>query len=102
MAYPDEWCVDIAIYISGIDILGTSIERPDYVSACCIDKAKSGTELCSKLLELDDPQSSLLLLRHCHVPSLNHVSRTTIPEQLNKVALIHDDRHIKLFLQSWA
>ena len=97
MAYPDEWSVDIAINTSGIDILGTPIGTPDYVSACCMDKAKSGTELCSKLLELDDPQSSLLLLRHCHVPSLNHLSRTVIPEQLNKAALIHDDQTYRTF-----
>ncbi|XP_062517793.1 uncharacterized protein LOC134193028 [Corticium candelabrum] len=97
MAYPDEWSVDIAINTSGIDILGTPIGTPDYVSARCTDKAKSGTELCSKLLELDDPQSSLLLLRHCHVPSLNHSSRTVIPEQLNKAALIHDDQTYQTF-----
>ena len=63
MAYPDEWSVDIAINASGIDTFGTCIGTPDYVSARCIDKAKSGTKLCSKLLELADPQSSLLLLR---------------------------------------
>ena len=97
MAYPDEWSVDIAINTSGIDILGTPIGTPDYVSARCIDKAKSGTELCSKLLELDDPQSSLLLLRHCHVPSLNHLRRTVIPKQLNKAALIHDDQTYQTF-----
>ncbi|XP_062516214.1 uncharacterized protein LOC134191608 [Corticium candelabrum] len=48
-------------------------------------------------LFLDDPQSSLLPLRHCHVPSLNHLSRTVIPEQLNKAALIHDDQTYQTF-----
>ena len=97
MAYPDEWSVDIAINPSAIDIFGTSIGTPDYVFARCIDKAKSGTKLCSKLLELNDLQSSLLLLRHCHVPSLNHMSRTVIPKQLNRAALIHDDQTYQTF-----
>lgn len=63
----------------------------DYASRCCIDKAKSGSNFCSKLQDLDNPQSSLLLLRHCHVPSLNHLGRTVAPDLPQKAAVIHDD-----------
>ena len=97
MAFLEEWPTEIAINTSGIDILGTPVGEPNYVSARCIDKAKSGSDFCSKLLSLDDPQSSLLLLRHCHVPSLNHLSRTVAPEILNKAALIHDDLTYQTF-----
>ena len=69
MAYPDGWSTDIAINTSGIDILRTPIGTQDDVSSRCINKAKCCTEFCLSLLELDDGQCSLLLLRHCRVPS---------------------------------
>ena len=46
---------------------------------------------------MDDSQSPLLLLRYRHVPSLNYLSRTVIPKQLNKAALIHDDKTYQTF-----
>ena len=36
------------------------------------------------------PQCSLLLLKHCHVPKLNSLSRTVSPENLLPSAVIHD------------
>ena len=39
---------------------------------------------------MDDPQSSSLLLRHCHVPRMNHLTRSVFPCDLQRGADIHD------------
>ena len=56
----------------------------------CVEISKCGQDLCTKLTEFDDPQSSLLLLRHCHVPRINHIARSVVPSCLQIAAKIHD------------
>ena len=51
---------------------------------------EGGHGLCQKLIEMDDPQSSSLLLRHCHVPQMNHLTRSVFPCDLQRGADIHD------------
>ena len=52
--------------------------------------AEGGKELCVKLPDLSDPQSSLLLLRHCHVTEVNRLASTVPPNVFLPVAQIHD------------
>ena len=52
--------------------------------------ARSGQDLCNELVSLEDPQSGMLLLRHCHVSRMNHVARTVFPSLLNPAACLHD------------
>ena len=52
----------------GMSVLGTPIGSYTYVSSAACDISASGAQLCQELLQLNDRQSSLLLLRHCHVP----------------------------------
>ena len=54
-------------------------------------KKRMGDSLCSILRDLDEPQSVLLLLKHCHVPKLNHLATTVVPTHLSKAAVIHDN-----------
>ena len=75
---------------AGTEILGIPIGSPAYVRSRCVDIAKSGQSLCSKVIELDDPQSSLLLLHHCFVSRLTHLTRSVCPDDLQSAACIHD------------
>ncbi|XP_062513462.1 uncharacterized protein LOC134189238 [Corticium candelabrum] len=81
---------DIYMSKDGINVLGAPIGTPDYVKLQCIEAASRGNVLTSKINELDDPRCSLLLLKHCHVPTLNFLSRTVSPENLLPSAVIHD------------
>ena len=74
--------VEIPVVIDGTEILGTPIGSPSYVESKCVEISKSGQDLCTKLTELDDSQSALLLLRHCHVPRINHLARSVVPSYL--------------------
>ena len=74
----------------GIDILGIPLGSPEYIRSKCAEISKSGEEFCSKLIELNDPQSELLLLRFCHVPAINHLARSVIPSYLQSGAKVHD------------
>ena len=58
----------------GAVVLGTPVDEDDYVMSTCESIAQSENELCSSLSQLDDPQSALLLLCNCHVPSVNHLA----------------------------
>ena len=51
-------------------VLGTSVCEDDYIMSICESIAQSANELCPSLSQIDDPQSALLLLCNCHVPSL--------------------------------
>ena len=59
--------VTIPISTSGTSILGVPIGDPENISSFCLEFAKSGKCLCDQLLNLDDPQAGMLLLRYCHV-----------------------------------
>ena len=61
---------------------GTPIGNSDFIRSQCIDIAKSGDRLCSELVNLNDSQSSVLILRHCHVPRLNYLARQIFPVDL--------------------
>ena len=77
-----------------MSVLGTPIGSYAYVSSAACDIAASGAQLCQELLQLDDPQSSLL---HCHVPRLNFLARTILPGQLLPAASIHDQKSRSCF-----
>ena len=57
----------------------------------CVKVEESGQKLCSKLADLNDPQCSALILRHCHVPRLNHLARAIRPYYLKEAAVVHDN-----------
>ena len=61
-----------------------------FITSACESFAKSGEALCHELSKLEDPQSSYLLLRHCHVPQLNHLARTVGSSLLFPAACLHD------------
>ena len=60
-----------------------------YVSMSCVEKAESGHDLCSQLLQLDDLQSSYLLLKFCHLTHMNHLARTVSPPMFFSAAQAH-------------
>ena len=74
----------------GCRILGTPIGSSLYIIKSCSDVAQLGSNLCGKLLQLQDPQCGMLLLRHCHVTRMNFLSRTVPPRLLESAAAIHD------------
>ena len=71
-------------------ILGIPIGQDLYQSSSCCNSVKSVIPLCSQLVHVADLQSSLLLLRYCHVPRLNLSSRTISPDVLQPVAITRD------------
>ena len=87
---PDNFSAGVPVSKDGIDVLGSPVGNHDYVQSRCLAVANMGSSLCSKLLELDDPQCGLLLLRHCHVPRLNFLARTVPPDRLLHAAVCHD------------
>ena len=74
----------------GCRILGTPIGSSSYIIESCSDVAQSGSNLCGKLLQLQDPQCGMLLLRHCHVTRMNFLSQTVPPRLLESAAAFHD------------
>ena len=74
----------------GSTVLGIPLGSPEYIRSRCAEISKSGEELYSKLIELNDPQSELLLLRFCHVSAINHLARSVIPSYLQSGAKVHD------------
>ena len=63
----------------GCRILGTPIGSSSCIIESCSDVAQLGSNLCGELVQLQDPQWGMLLLRHCHVIRMNFVSRTVPP-----------------------
>ena len=51
-----------------------SVRKSEFVCSQCVDIAKSGEELCCELAKLNNQQSSMLILHHCHVPRLTYYS----------------------------
>ena len=86
----DHWPEYIPFSSNGIVILGIPMDTPDFVSSHCVDIAETGRVLCSELPLLDDPQAATLLLRHCHVPRLNHLARAVHYNLLLPASLSHD------------
>ena len=86
----DEKTVSVPVAQSGTITLGTPAGSSDFIQSHCAKAAAESLDLCLQLTELDDPQRALLLLRHCHVPKLNHLARTTQPCDLLQCAEIHD------------
>ena len=78
----------IPVSVCGTEILGIPVGREQFVTEKCVKVAESSQELCSKLADLNDPQCSSLILRHCHVPRLNHLARAIRPYRL---AVVHDN-----------
>lgn len=61
-----------------------------FITQTCVKAAESGQNLCSRLAELNDPQSATLLLRHCHVPRVNYLARGVSPDLLYEATKIHN------------
>ena len=78
------------VVTSGIHILGSPIGHSDYIKKSSLEIARSGQDLCNELVSLEDPQSGMLLLRHCHVSRMNLVARTVFPSLLNPAPCLHD------------
>ena len=49
------------------------------------------TDRQTALSQLEYPQSECLLLRHCHVPTLNYLARSVSPSLFQSTAKIHDN-----------
>ena len=83
----------------GVLVLGTPQGSSSFISDTCQSLAENGSQLCEQLSDLGDPQSSLLLLRHCHVTKVNHLALTVYPDFFPPAACIHDRLTQKSFLQ---
>ena len=74
-----------------IDILGTPIGQQHQVNDKCIQLANKASEDIYKIIDtLDHHQSSLLLIRHCILPRLNHLARSVPPTHFKSAALEFD------------
>ena len=82
--------ISTSVPVSSKGILGTPIGSTDFVQAQCVHAAEGVHGLCQKLIEMDDPQSSSLMLSDCHVPLMNHLTRSVFPCDLQRGADIHD------------
>ena len=82
----------------GMIILGTPVGKPDFVRAHCVDIAKAGDRLYCEMLKLNNWQSSMLILRHCHVPRLNYLARQVFPCDLEEARIIHDELTKRTFM----
>ena len=47
---------------------------------------------CKQLVDLDNVQGAMLLLRYCHTIRLNHLARGVCPETLEPAVMIHDQQ----------
>ena len=89
----------VQVTSEGSMFLGTPIGSTAFVESSCSQIVQSGSSLCDYLPKLNDPQSALLLLRHCHVPKLDHLARTVHPNNIRKAASIHDSMTRATFSQ---
>ena len=86
-----------SVAYDGTIVLGTPIGTSDFIRSRCIDIAISGDSLCSELVKLNDSQSSILILCHCHVPRLNYLTRQIFPVDLEAATNIRDNMTRSLF-----
>ena len=75
----------------GIEVLGIPVGKKEYFQQICSQKAKEGKKLCSELRNLNDPQSFMLLRRHCHNPRMNFLTRSVTPDNMKDASRIHDE-----------
>ena len=72
------------------DVLDTPVGSPEFIQP--VTKAANwGRKLSSKLTELGDQQSAVLLLRYYHVPRTNHLASLVQPHDLLQAAGSHDN-----------
>ena len=83
----------------GTIFLGIPVGKSELVRSRCVDIAKSGEELCCELAKLNNQQSSMLILRHCHIPRLNYLARQVFPDDLEAAANIHDNMTKSTFVR---
>ena len=81
----------------GALFLGSPLGAASFVTSFCTTIAQSKISLCHQLTKLDYVQSAILLLRYCHVPSLNHLARTVQPDLLVPPSTIHDSKTKETF-----
>ena len=75
----------------GLVTMMTSTDRQtDRQTGSCSTIAEGGSELCKQLVDLDNVQGAMLLLRYCHTTRLNHLARGA--ETLEPAAMIHDQQ----------
>ena len=82
---------------SGSVVLGSPVGTTSFVRSFCLSAAESGEDFCSRICNLDDSQSSVLLLRHCHSTRLNHLARTVPVSLLIPAAQKHDRTSCQTF-----
>ena len=80
--------VSIPVTSEGVTVLGTPIGSSQFVAEASSSIAEKGDYLCNQLNSLNDLQSSMLLLRYCHIGCLNHLARSIPPNILQSAALI--------------
>ena len=73
----------------GIEVLGIPMGTEQFICSKCRDIAISGSKLTSHLPGIGDAQSAMLLLRHCHVPTMNYLARSVPLHVLNETVDVH-------------
>ena len=94
---PHHWFVHIPVSSEEIEVLGIPIGSDKSVADATLQMAERGKDLCDKLIGFTNLQSSMLLLRHCHVGRLDHLARSIRPNSLSHAASIHDGLTKKTF-----
>ena len=82
----------IPVTSEGFKILGIPVGKTEFVSRSCSTIAEGGSELRKQLVDLDNVQGAMLLLRYCHTTRLNHLAQGVYPETLEPAAIIHDQQ----------
>ena len=82
----------------GSIFLGIPVGTSSFVSTTFGKAAHSGDQLCDQLKKLENQQSSMLLLRHCHIPRLDHLARSVEPTLLSEAMSIQDFQSRKTFV----
>ena len=82
----------------GSIFLGIPGGTSSFVSTTCVKATHSGDQLCDQLKKSEDQQSSMLLLRHCHIPRLDHLARSVERTLLSEAMSIQDFQSLKTFV----
>ena len=94
---PREWTLPVSLRSDGCEVLGTPIGHDDFVKMICSHNVAKEELLLSRLLLLQDAQSSTLLLCYCGVPSILHLLRTVAPRLIKAAAIQHDKQILSCF-----
>ena len=81
---------EVPVSHDGSIFLRIPVGTSSFVSTTCLKAAHSWDQLCDQLEKLEDQQSSMLLLRHCHIPRLDHLARSVEPTLLSETTSIQD------------